>query len=82
LPLEAALLHLDTDLELHRLSHGSGDAAVSPDDETSGRRPKRAPVQRRHRLVLAEAKQAALRSAHREAVVAALEMSVAMRNTW
>ncbi len=29
LPLEAALLHLDTDFELHRLSHGPGDAAVS-----------------------------------------------------
>jgi hypothetical protein len=29
LPLEAALLHLDTDFELHRLSHRPGDAAVS-----------------------------------------------------
>jgi hypothetical protein len=29
LPLEAALLHLDTDFELHRLSHGPGDAAVA-----------------------------------------------------
>jgi hypothetical protein len=29
LPLEAALLHLDTDFELHRPSHGPGDAAVS-----------------------------------------------------
>jgi len=29
LPLEAALPHLDTDFELHRLSHGPGDAAVS-----------------------------------------------------
>jgi len=28
LPLKAALLHLDTDFELHRLSHGRGDAAV------------------------------------------------------
>jgi hypothetical protein len=29
LPLEAVLLHLDTDVEPHRLSHGPGDAAVS-----------------------------------------------------
>lgn len=29
LPLKAALLHLDTDFELHRPSHGPGDAAVS-----------------------------------------------------
>ncbi len=29
LPPEAALLHLDTDFELHRLSHRPGDAAVS-----------------------------------------------------
>ena len=29
LPLKAALLHLDADFELHRLSHGPGDAAVS-----------------------------------------------------
>ena len=29
LPLEAALLHVDSDFELHRLSHGPGDAAVS-----------------------------------------------------
>ena len=28
-PLEAALLPLDTDFELHRLWHGLGDAAVS-----------------------------------------------------
>jgi hypothetical protein len=28
-PLEAALLHLDTDFEPHRLSHGPGDTAVS-----------------------------------------------------
>jgi hypothetical protein len=27
---KAALLHLDTDFELHQLSHGPGDAAVSP----------------------------------------------------
>ena len=26
---EAALVHLDTDFELHRLSHGPGDAALS-----------------------------------------------------
>ena len=30
LSLEAVLLHLDTDVELHRLSHGPGDAVVSP----------------------------------------------------
>jgi hypothetical protein len=30
LPPKAALLHLDTDFELHQLSHGPGDAAVSP----------------------------------------------------
>lgn len=29
LPLKAALLHLDTDFEPHRLSHGPGDAAVT-----------------------------------------------------
>jgi hypothetical protein len=29
LPLNAATLHLDTDFELHRLSHGPGDAAVA-----------------------------------------------------
>jgi hypothetical protein len=29
LPLEAALLHLDNDFELHRLSHDPGDAAIS-----------------------------------------------------
>ena len=29
LPLEAVLLHLDTDVEPHQLSHGPGDAAVS-----------------------------------------------------
>jgi hypothetical protein len=28
--LKAALLHVDTDFELHQLSHGPGDAAVSP----------------------------------------------------
>ena len=40
LPLEAALRQLDTDFELHRLSHRAGDAAgLAPDDETSARRP-------------------------------------------
>lgn len=39
LPLKAALLHLDTDFELHRLSRPRRCRGVAPDDETSGRRP-------------------------------------------
>jgi hypothetical protein len=58
LPLEAALLQLDTDFELHRLSHGPGDATVSRPTTRRVVVVERAPDLRSGWLPLARAEQA------------------------